>query len=192
VLGARTQQSAHTLVHALRATIAPTCVPLVTTDGLRHYYYALTAHFGCWVRRGRRRRWQVDPRLLYGQVQKRYRRRRLVRVRRRPVCGPGGSLRMALQALGWSGLVQTAFVERLNLTVRQSVAGLTRRTWATAQTAAGLGAQLAWWRGYYHFIRPHLSLRGLGRGCTPAMAAGLTTHRWTVVEFLRYPCARVG
>jgi hypothetical protein len=106
--------------------------------------------------------------------------------------GRGGRLRLALQGLGWSGLVQTAFVERLNLTVRQSVAALTRRTWATAQTASGLGAQLAWWRGYYHFVRPHLSLRGLGRGCTPAMAAGLTSHRWTTVEFLSWPYARAG
>jgi IS1 family transposase/transposase-like protein len=192
VLGARTQQTAHGLVHALRATLAPTCVPVVTTDGLRHYYYALTAHFGRWVGTGRRRRWQVDPRLCYGQVQKQYRRRRLVRVRRRTVSGPSGRLRRVLRALGWSGLVQTAFVERLNLTVRQSVAGLTRRTWATAQTTSGLDAQLAWWRGYYHFIRPHLSLRGQRRGCTPAMAAGLTTHRWTVVEFLNIPCARAG
>jgi IS1 family transposase len=191
-LGTRTQQTAHGLVHALRVTLTPACVPLVTTDGLRHYYYALTAHFGSWVHRGRRRHWQVDPRLLYGQVQKQYHRQRLVHVRRRAVCGRGGRLRSVLRALGWRGLVQTAFVERLNLTVRQNVAGLTRRTWATAQTAAGLGAQLAWWRGYYHFIRPHLSLRQQGRRCTPAMAAGLTTHRWTVVEFLSAPSARAG
>jgi IS1 family transposase len=190
-LGARTQQTAHGLVHALRATLAPACVPLVTTDGLRHYYYALTAHFGCWVGTGRRR-WQVDPRLLYGQVQKCYRPRRVVRVRRRVVCGRGGTLRAALRALGASGLVQTAFVERLNLTVRQSVAAVTRRTWATAQTAAGLRAQLAWWRGYYHFMRPHLSLRAQGRRGTPAMAAGLTAHRWTTVEFLSLPCTRGG
>jgi hypothetical protein len=104
----------------------------------------------------------------------------------------GRGLQTALQALGWSGLLQTAFVERLNLTVRQSVAALTRRTWATAQTAAGLSAQLAWWRGYYHFVRPHLSLRGLGRSCTPAMAAGLTTRRWTAVEFLSAPGVRAG
>jgi IS1 family transposase len=191
-LGARTQQTAHSLVHALRAALAPGCVPLVTTDGLRHYYYALTAHFGHWVDTGRRCRWQVDPRLGYGQVQKCYRQRRVVRVRRRVVCGRGGSVRAALRALGWSGLVQTAFVERLNLTARQSVAALTRRTWATAQTAAGLSAQLAWWRGYYHFVRPHLSLRQQGQACTPAMAAGLTAHRWTTVEFLSAPCTRAG
>jgi hypothetical protein len=51
-----------------------------TSDGLRLSYYALTAHFGQWIGRGRHRAWQVAGTLLYGQVQKIYRRRRLVRV----------------------------------------------------------------------------------------------------------------
>ena len=53
-------------------------------------------------------------------------------------CGARRTLRRALRALGWSGKLQTAFVERLNLTARMSVAALTRRTWATAQTATGM------------------------------------------------------
>jgi hypothetical protein len=40
-LGPRTQQTAYGLVHALCATLAPGCTPVVTTDGLRHYSYAL-------------------------------------------------------------------------------------------------------------------------------------------------------
>jgi hypothetical protein len=179
-------------VHALRATLAPTRIPIVTTDGLRHYYYALTAHFGQWAGAGRQRHWQVDPTLLYRQLHKRYRRRHLVRIKYQTHCGTRRALRAALLGLGWSGKLQTAFVERLNLTVRQSVAALTRRTWATAQTTAGLRAQVDWWRGYYHFLRPHLGLRGRARACTPAMAAGLTGHRWTAVEFLGYPCIQTG
>jgi transposase InsO family protein len=50
-------------------------------------------------------------------------------------------------------------VERVNLTIRQGVAALARWTWATAQAAPALLAQLDWWRGYYHFVRPHASLR---------------------------------
>jgi Integrase core domain len=107
-------------------------------------------------------------------------------------CDSRRALRAALLGLGWSGRLQTAFVERRNRTARQSVAALTRRTWATAQTATGLQAQIDWWRGYYHFSRPHLSVRGYARACTPAMAAGLTTHRWTVSEFLGYPCVQAG
>ena len=188
-LGPRTQQTAHTLVHSLRATLAPACIPVITTDGLRLYFYAITAHFGRWIAAGRRRRWAVDPALLYGQLHKRYQRRRLVRISYQMQCGSHRALRLSMRALGWSGKLQTAFVERVNLTVRQSIAALTRRTWATAQTAVGLQQQLDWWRGYYHFVRPHLSLRQGGRVRTPAMAAGLVTHRWTAAEFLGYPCA---
>src|SRR5918998_1782132 len=75
-LGPRTQASAHAVVHALRDRLAPGCVPIVTSDGLRLYFYALTAHFGQWVAEGPRRAWRVVETLVYGQVQKRYRRRR--------------------------------------------------------------------------------------------------------------------
>jgi IS1 family transposase len=202
-LGPRTQESAHRLVHAVHLVLAPGGVPVVTSDGLRLYYYALTAHFGRWVRCGRRRVWQVADTLLYGQVQKLYRGRRLIRVRHRMRCGTLGDLRGTLQALGLSGRLNTAFVERVNLTLRQSVAALSRRTWSTARSSPRLGVEVAWWRAYYHFVRPHGSLRvalpapqargGRRQACryrarTPAMAAGLTTRRWKVVEVLALPC----
>jgi len=69
---------------------------------------------------------------VYGQLHKRYRRRRLVRIRYQMGGGSRRALQVALRALGWSGRPQTAFVERLNPAVRQSVAALTRHTWATA------------------------------------------------------------
>jgi IS1 family transposase len=192
-LGPRTQNTAHTVVHTLRTALASGCTPVITTDGLRLYFYAITAHFGHWIAAGRRRRrWEVHPAVLYGQVHKRYQRRRLVRIKYQMQCGTRGALRSALRHLGWSGKLQTAFVERVNLTARMSVAALTRRTWATAQTATGLQRQVAWWRAYYHFSRPHGSLRHNGRARTPAMAARLTTHRWTSAEFLGVPCAESG
>ncbi len=83
-LGPRTQPMAHRLIHSLRQKLAPGCLPLFTSDGLNLYVYAITAHFGQWLTlagRGRHvRRWQVAPRLIYGQVNKCYRRRKLVRV----------------------------------------------------------------------------------------------------------------
>jgi hypothetical protein len=108
-----------------------------------------------------------------------------------------------LQALGLSGRLNTAFVERVNLTLRQSVAALTRRTWSTARRTPRLLLEVAWWRAYYHFVRPHGSLRvalpapqarGGGRPAqryrvrTPSMAAGLTTRRWRAGEVLALPC----
>jgi IS1 family transposase len=203
-LGSRTQDAAHALVHDLRQRLAPGCLPLFTSDGLNQYFYALTAHFGQWVDGvGRRvRAWQVAAGLIYGQVKKTYRRRRLVRVRTVMQCGTRTALQVALIGLGLSGRVTTAFIERLNLTVRQSVAALVRRTWSTAQDGAQLLLHLEWWRAYYHFVRPHVALREalaqpIARGGrrhphryrqrTPAMAAGLTSRRWRVREVLAMP-----
>src|SRR5215471_13594643 len=82
-LGPRTQNMAHTVIHALRESLAPDCLTLFTSDGLNLYFYALTAHFGQWLqvcRRGRKvKQWQVEAGLIYGQVKKCYRRRRLAR-----------------------------------------------------------------------------------------------------------------
>src|SRR2546421_1505580 len=82
-LGPRTQTMAHRLIHALHQRLAPGCIPLFTSDGLNLYFYALTAHFGEWfqvLRRGRKvLRWQVAAELIYGQVKKIHRGRKLVR-----------------------------------------------------------------------------------------------------------------
>ena len=65
---------AHTVIHTLRESLAPGCLPLFTSDGLNLYFYALTAHFGQWLQFGRQgrnvRRWQVAAGLIYGQVKK--------------------------------------------------------------------------------------------------------------------------
>ncbi|MBI5031582.1 MAG: hypothetical protein HZB51_13725 [Chloroflexi bacterium] len=45
-------------------------------------------------------------------------------------------MKTKLQNLGWSGVLQTACVERANLTVRRGLAMLTRRSWSTPQTLA--------------------------------------------------------
>ena len=81
-LGARTQDAAHAVLHELHGRLALACLPVFTSDGLKHYFYALTAHCGQWAARGGRRvqQWQVAAGLVYGQVKKRYRRRRLVGV----------------------------------------------------------------------------------------------------------------
>ncbi len=205
-LGPRTQHMAHRVIHSLRQLLAPGCLPLFTSDGLNLYFYALTAHFGHWCqvcRRGRKvLRWQVAMGLIYGQVKKCYQRRKLVRVTPVMRLGTEDALKAALQQLGLSGRLNTAFIERVNLTVRHGVAALARRTWATAQQFPHLLAHLEWWRVYYHFVRPHASLRVAlmqprerggklvtqrYRQRTPAMAAGRTNRRWTAREVLCYP-----
>ena len=203
-LGPRTQPTAHALIHALVQVLAPGCIPLFTSDGLNLYFYGLTAHFGAWVETlgAKKREWQVAATLVYGQLIKSYRRRKLARVERVIRWGSAETLKARLQQAGWSGLVQTAFVERVNLTVRRGLAMFARRSWATTQTLSQLKDGFAWWRGYYHFVKPHAGLRvklavprerggkrlpQSYRKRTPAMAAGVSDHRWTVVELLSCP-----
>jgi IS1 family transposase/transposase-like protein len=202
-LGLRTQNAAHTVIHSLQELLAPGCIPLFTSDGLNMYFYALTAHFGQWLQVGRKgRQWQVAAKLIYGQVKKTYRRRKLVGVTHMMRLGTEVELKAALQGLGFSGRLNTAFIERVNLSVRHGVAALARRTWATSQQTPQLLAHLEWWRAYYHFVRPHASLRVAllqprARGGkrlaqryrqrTPAMAAGRTHRRWTTREVLSRP-----
>jgi IS1 family transposase/transposase-like protein len=205
-LGPRTQHMAHSLIHSLRQSLAPGCIPLFTSDGLNLYFYALTAHFGQWLEVGRRgrkvRQWQVAAGLIYGQVKKCYRRRKLVRVTPVMRLGTEDALKAALQGLGLSGRLNTAFIERVNLTIRHAIAALARRTWATSQQSSQLLAHLEWWRAYYHFVRPHAALRVAlvqpqaqrgkrlaqrYRQRTPAMAAGRTNRRWTACEVLSCP-----
>jgi len=148
------------------------------------------------------RQWQVEAGLIYGQVKKSYRRRKLVRVSQEMRLGTKDARRVVLQGLGFSGRLTSALIERVNLTVRHGVAALARRTWATAQQSPHLLAHLDWWRAYYHFVRPHASLRialmqpqerggtlaaQRYRQRTPAMAAGRTHRRWTACEVLSCP-----
>ncbi len=75
--------------------------------------------------------WQMAAELIYGQVKKSYRRRKLVLVTHVMRLGTQADLTLALQRMGFSGRLNTAFIERVNLTVRHGVAALARRTWAT-------------------------------------------------------------
>jgi len=192
------------VVHALVGTMRPGCLPIFTTDGLKLYFYALTAHFGRWKKsdEGCKPIWQVAAELIYAQVKKIVRRRRLVRVEHTMLLGEQRDLKAGLQRLGLSGRINTAFVERLNLSIRQGVSLLARRTWGKAKYSPELKLHLQWWRAYYHFVRYHASLRveyaqpilrkGKQIACryrsrTPAMVAGLATRRWSVLELISMP-----
>jgi hypothetical protein len=168
---------------------------------------ALLTHDGHWGQPARRQatgpapkpRWMPLPGLLYAQVIKTVRRRRLVRVRHRVVFGTLEAVQQVLAACGWQ--INTAFVERLNLSIRQHVAAVGRRVSTLCKGEAGLRQQLVFYQVYYNFCLPHASVRlplpqpeptnGSGsarqwRPCTPAMAAGLTDHVWTLREVLLF------
>ena len=203
-MGPRTLDLAYSVVHDLCQMLQPGCIPIFTRDGLKLYFYALTAHFGSWQQPEGARKpvWVIASAFLYAQLKKIHHRRRLVRVERYMLWGELSQLKDGLKALGLSGRINTAFIERLNLTLRQGVSFLARRTWGIPHFTPELEVALEWWRGYYHFVRYHQSLRvkltqplarkgkqtpRRYRRRTPAMAAGFTPHRWTVCELLSFP-----
>src|SRR5262252_9074499 len=206
-VGTRTLAMAQRVLHQLVQVLAPDCVPLFLTDGFNEYKTAILAHFGHWMQPERRRdkgpmpkpRWVPLPELRYAQVVKSYRRRRLVGVTHRVVFGTRLAIAQILAACGWT--INTAFVERLNLDLRQGVAAIGRRVNTLCQGAEGLRDQLVLFQTYHNFVLPHASLRRplahpiptsgdgsakLWQPCTPAMAAGLTDHVWSLKEVLLY------
>jgi hypothetical protein len=206
-VGTRTLEMAQRVGHQVVERLAPGCVPLCVTDGLKDYATALLTHYGYWRQPARRQdkgprpkpRWMPLPSLLYAQVVKSYRRRRIVGVKHQVVFGTRLALEAVLARCGWT--INPAFVERLNLDIRQRVAAIGRRVNTLCQGEAGLRDQLVLFQVYHNFVVPHTSLRQRlplpevpnGRGtaqvwrpCTPAMAAGLTDHVWSLAEVLCY------
>jgi hypothetical protein len=182
-------------------------VLLFLSDGNLRYLTAIVAHFGHWVQlpRGQARgpapkpRWMPLPELLYAQVVKTMRRRRIGAVKHRVVFGTQAAVNQVLVACGWQ--INTAFVERLNLSLRQRVAAMGRRSATLCKSEDGLGQQLVLCQVYHSFVLPHASLRqalaqpmptnGSGsakrwRPYPPAMAAGLTDHIWGLREVLLF------
>jgi transposase-like protein/IS1 family transposase len=160
-IGGRTRDDAFALVHDVQQRLEPGCVPAFTSDGLRSYLYALTAHFGRWWRpaRARKDHWQPSDELHHGMLIKRKHRKRKTITQTRMAHGKRCDLFDKLQAVGLRRLIQTAFIERVNLTFRQGVSALSRRTWAYAQSERHLLLHCEWFRLYYHLVRAHESLR---------------------------------
>jgi hypothetical protein len=114
-----------------------------------------------------------------------------VEVRRRIIFG---TPEIITEILG-SQQINTSYVERDNLTSRQSNGRLVRKTLSYSKKAYYLQQYLDLEDVVFNFVRPHLSLRVAlpqplnGRKWqqrTPAMAAGLTDHIWTLEELLSY------
>jgi len=83
------------------------------------------------------------------------------------------------------GRINTAYIERLNATLRTWLPALVRRTRTPSGARDQLEAALFWTGGVYNFCHVHATLAG-----TPAMAADLTDHRWSIDELIRYRCQR--
>ena len=194
-IGRRSSADAHQLLHQVWQRLTPDSLPIFTSDGLNQYFYGITSHFGFWDKppRARKYHWFPDIRLQYAQLRKRRRGGKVSFLYSIIRLGSRQLIRAGLKALSFSGIVQTAFVERANLTLRELIAPLSRRTWSIAYDKHHLGLHIQWGLAYYHFCRPHQSLTMPIRGpskrrCrTPAMTANLVRRCWSVRDLLQLP-----
>lgn len=124
----------------------------------------------------------VSNLLAYGQLVKHRNRKKgdgkpytITRMK----CGKHWQLFQILRELGFRETIQTAFIERINLTIRQGIAPFHRRTWSLAKSQESLLIHIHWWRSFYHFSRPHQSLRakvpGLNRRQLMFRVAGISS-----------------
>jgi IS1 family transposase len=168
VVGRRSHRNTLTLFRNVSSRMKLERIPLITTDGIAFYAKVIRRIFG--------------PACLYGQVIKTRRNDRIVKVERRAVIGAGWRVEKILADSEDSSKLYTSFIERLNLTIRQASAYLSRRTICHARWEERLEDHLELLRCYYNFVRPHRALKFGHQFRTPAMQAGLATGRLTFRE----------
>lgn len=168
IVGPWTKKTARKLIKLLRKRVK--AIWAFISDGLAHYIKPIARHF-----RG----------ATYIQFVKHYSGRKLKSTEVRHIQGlPVAVIEELIRACGLGSRINTAFVERLNLTQRQSSAKLKRKTLCAAKREDRLESYMHTFQAYYNFVRPHMSLKENAVKRTPAMAARLTDHVWTWKELL--------
>ena len=163
VLGRRSDRNARAVISDVIRRGRVVGCPLIATDGFEYYVGAVGGLFG--------------SACVYGQVLKTRRNNRVIRVERRVKIGTATRLKAALWESEDSETLNTSFVERLNLTIRQASAYLRRRSPCHARGEHQLRSHVELVRCHYNFVRPHRALRFGHETRTPAMQAGLVSTR---------------
>lgn len=174
------------------------CRPLLLCmDGCQAYLQAIRSVFREPIHSGkvgcpRLRPWDG---ILMAQVVKQYAGKRVMAIERRLVQGTIDQVQALLQRTQGGGVINTAYIERLNATFRSRIAALVRRGRSLARQTATLHQAMYLVGSVYNFCTYHRSLRlaillprhrrhWVAR--TPAMAAAITDHRWAVEELLSF------
>lgn len=198
MVGPRTLDTAKEVVAVTQARVAG--VPACFSDGFTCSLAALIAAFHVvttFARTGKRGRPRKPlcaphPDLVYGQLVKQKKQGTLLTLSTRVVLGAERLTHLGLT-------ISTALVERVNLTLRQALAPLTRKTASFCKDRERLRQRVVFFQAFSNVARPHMRLRqplplhartrhGAIRPRwqerTPALAAGLTDHVWTFRELL--------
>jgi len=191
----RDRRLADRLLHQVRACCRPLQAILVCTDGWAAYPGSIQRAFREKVKRtaGRGRAClQVWSGLCIATVIKRTEKKRVVEVIRKMTRGTLEQASKLLQASLGGTVLNTAFIERFNGTIRERLAPLTRKCRHAAHRLEALETGMYLIGCTYNWCFPHHELsssKHAGFPCTPAMAAGLTDHIWSVREVLIYKVA---
>jgi transposase-like protein len=164
------------------------CPLLFCPDGLCTYSRAIRETFRDPVHTGVLGRPRLRPwrNLCIAQVVKRYAQRCVVEVERRIIAGTPARVETLRRHSQGHGVINTAYIERLNATFRERLATLTRRGRALARRLLTLQYGRYLIGTISNFCTPHARLAHAGGATTPAMAAGITDHCWTVRELLSF------
>ena len=168
VVGRRSYRNTWALMRDISTRMEFATCPLIVTDGFDFYEKVIRRVFG--------------PAVLLGQVLKTRRHDRIVQVDRRERMGASWRFEAGLTHSADSSTLTTSFIERMNLTIRQGSAYLSRRTLSHARSEDKLEEHLELLRCHYNFVRPHGALQFGREVRTPAMPAGLATRRLTFRE----------
>ena len=174
--------------------------PLFTSDELPHYETVLLEIFGHLEeqpktgKRGRPRKPKiaVDPEFKYVTVHKTRENGKVVKVERNIVFGDQNVIDQIIKKSEVSNTINTSFIERVNLTLRNHNKKLARKTLCFAKLKQALESQMNIIVAYYNFSKPHRSLtlrdeKDKPHKRTPAMVAGLMDRIWPMKEILTYP-----
>ena len=198
IIGDHGEHTATRLLEKTKGRIKKRPLPLFVSDGWDPYVKALLDQFHKIIeypltgKRGRPRkpRRVPDNQLRYAQVVKIRDKGKVVSVLKRVIYGN--------EEDGDRSQVSTSLIERENLSLRQENCRLTRKTIAFSKLVYYLNCQLTLYVSYHNFVRPHRALfqkinevvvgrvRRKWKRKTPAMAAGITDHVWTLRELLTF------
>ena len=159
VTGRRSYRNTHALFHDLSRRMNFERLPLIVTDGFEFYQKVIRRFFG--------------PACLYGQVLKTRRNDRIIKVERRALHGAAWRFEDALNNSEDSSTLNTSFIERLNLTIRQSSAYLSRRTLSHARSTERLDEHLELLRCYYNSFETSSWRRRFLCGCGSRLSCSL-------------------
>lgn len=201
VVGPHTRENANLLIEKVDV-VSDGNIPFFTSDELPYYKGALLKKYGHLEEvprepgkcgRPRKARLVPHPDLDYAQVIKQREKGRVVNIDTAVILGDPKRIARRLADSPVSSRINTAFVERNNLTLRQTSRRLTRKTNGFSKKKVRFEFQLHLAMAYYHFVRPHSGLKSEGnthgkrwQERTPTMAAGITDHIWSMKELLEY------